>query len=166
MSLSSKSIQDSAGSVKRLVLPSPNGSTISALLEGAGADVAAGSLRNRSAVAGWVIRRLDALAAAGRGGPLGDPAVVIVPAGERWPDDTLRPAVEDLWGAGAVVDAIVSTLEHRAGPMLLSAEAAVALAAWSWVGERVGPSLEACASGREIIDLGFGDDVRIAARLT
>ena len=62
------------------------------------------------------------------------------------------------WGAGAVVDAIVSTLEHRAGPMLLSAEAAVALAAWSWVGERVGPSLEACASGREIIDLGFGDD--------
>lgn len=166
MSLSPKSIQDSAGSVKRLVLPSPNGSTISALLEGAGADVAAGSLRNRSAVAGWVIRRLDALAAAaGRGGPLGDPAVVIVPAGERWPDDTLRPAVEDLWGAGAVVDAIVSTLEHRAGPMLLSAEAAVALAAWSWVGERVGPSLEACASGRELIDLGFGDDVRIAAEV-
>lgn len=166
MSLSPKSIQDSAGSVGRLVLPSPNGSTISALLEGAGAVVAAGSLRNRSAVGRWVIKRLDALAtAAGREGPLGDPAVVIVPAGERWPDGTLRPAVEDLWGAGAVVDAIVSKLEHRAGPMLLSAEAAVALAAWSWVTDRVRPSLEACASGRELIDQGFGDDVQIAAEV-
>ncbi|HKX65912.1 MAG TPA: 2-phosphosulfolactate phosphatase [Intrasporangium sp.] len=166
MSLSPRSIRESGGSVQRLVLPSPNGSTISALLDRAGAVVAAGSLRNRTAVAGWVIKRLDALAAAaGREGPLGDPAVVIVPAGERWPDGTLRPAVEDLWGAGAVVDAIVSRLEHRAGPMLLSAEAAVALAAWSWVADRVGPSLEACASGRELIDGGFGDDVRIAAEV-
>jgi 2-phosphosulfolactate phosphatase len=166
MSLSPKSIQDSAGSVERLVLPSPNGSTVSALLEGAGAVVAAGSLRNRSAVAAWIVKRLDALAAeAGRGGRVGDPAVVIVPAGERWPDGSLRPAVEDLWGAGAVVEAIVGTLEHRAGPMLLSAEAAVALAAWSWVSDRVGPSLDACGSGRELIDLGFGDDVRIAAEV-
>ena len=96
---------------------------------------------------------------------VGDPAVVIVPAGERWPDGSLRPAVEDLWGAGAVVDAIVSKLEHRAGPMLLSAEAAVALAAWSWVTDRVRPSLEACASGRELIDQGFGDDVQVAAEV-
>lgn len=166
LSLSPKSIEDSAGSVERLVLPSPNGSTISALLEGAGAVVAAGSLRNRSAVAAWVVKRLDALAAAaGREGSVGDPAVVFVPAGERWPDGSLRPAVEDLWGAGAVVEAIVTKLEHRAGPMLLSAEAAVALAAWSWVADRVRPSLEACASGRELIDGGFGDDVRIAAEV-
>jgi 2-phosphosulfolactate phosphatase len=166
MSLSPKSIQDSAGSVERLVLPSPNGSSISALLEGAGAVVAAGSLRNRSAVAAWVVKRLDALAtAAGRAGRVGDPAVVIVPAGERWPDGSLRPAAEDLWGAGAVVEAIVANLEHRAGPMLLSAEAAVAMAAWSWVADRVRPSLEACASGRELIDGGFGVDVRIAAEV-
>ena len=166
MSLSPRSIRESAESVQRLVLPSPNGSTISALLEGAGAVVAAGSLRNRSAVAAWVVTRLDAMAAqAGREGRVGDPAIVIVPAGERWPDGTLRPAIEDLWGAGAVVDAIVSKLEHRAGPMLLSAEAAVAMAAWSWVADRVGPSLEACASGRELIDVGFSDDVRIAAEV-
>lgn len=165
MSLSPKSIQDSAGSVERLVLPSPNGSSISALLEGAGAVVAAGSLRNRSAVAAWVVKRLDALATAGRAGRVGDPAVVIVPAGERWPDGSLRPAAEDLWGAGAVVEAIVANLEHRAGPMLLSAEAAVAMAAWSWVADRVRPSLEACASGRELIDGGFGVDVRIAAEV-
>ncbi|MDC5697565.1 2-phosphosulfolactate phosphatase [Intrasporangium calvum] len=166
ISLSPVSVRDAAGSCERLVLPSPNGSTISALLDGAGAVVAAGSLRNRSAVGAWVVRRLDALAAeAGRQGRVGDPAVIIVPAGERWPNGTLRPAAEDLWGAGAVVDAVVTKLEHRAGPMLLSAEAAVALAAWSWVADRVGPSLEACASGRELVDEGFAEDVRMAAEV-
>lgn len=166
VSLSPGSIWQAGGSVERLVLPSPNGSTISALLDDAGAVVAAGSLRNRSAVGAWVVRRLDAMAAAaGQQGSVGDPAIVVVPAGERWPNGSLRPAAEDLWGAGAVIDAIISRLEHRAGPLLLSAEAAVALAGWSWVEDRVLSSLEACASGRELIDLGFGADVRIAAEV-
>ncbi|GAA6525274.1 2-phosphosulfolactate phosphatase [Intrasporangium sp. DVR] len=166
VSLSPGAIRDAAGSVERLVLPSPNGSTISALLDGAGAVVAAGSLRNRSAVAAWVIGKLDALAVgAGRKGTVGDPAVIVVPAGERWPNGSLRPAADDLWGAGAIVDAIVTKLEHRAGPMLPSAEAAVALAAWSWVQERVPSSLEACASGRELVDMGFADDVRMAGEV-
>ncbi|AXG14651.1 2-phosphosulfolactate phosphatase [Intrasporangium calvum] len=166
ISLSPLSIRDAAESVERLVLPSPNGSTVTALLDGAGAVVAAGSLRNRSAVGAWIVRELDALAAApGRQGRVGDPAVVIVPAGERWPNGSLRPAAEDLWGAGAIVDAIVTRLEHRAGPMLLSAEAAVALAAWSWVEDRVGPSLEACASGRELVDDGYPEDVQMASEV-
>lgn len=166
VSLSPSTIRHAAGSVERLVLPSPNGSTISTLLADSGAVVVAGSLRNRRAVGSWVIERLDALAsAAGRAGAVGAPAVVIVPAGERWPDGSLRPGVEDLWGAGALIDGIVTKLEHRAGPLLLSAEAAVALAAWSWVEDRVRPSLKACASGRELIDLGFADDVEVAAEV-
>ncbi|MDV3219838.1 2-phosphosulfolactate phosphatase [Intrasporangium sp.] len=166
VSLSPASIRAASGTVERLVLPSPNGSTICALLDDGGAVVAAGSLRNRRAVAAWVVRRLEELAAAaGREGSVGDPAVVVVPAGERWPDGSLRPAAEDLWGAGAVVEAIVSRLEHRAGPMLLSAESSVALAAWSRVQDGVLPALESCASGRELVESGFGDDVRVAAEL-
>ncbi len=166
VSLSPGSVRSAGGSVQRLVLPSPNGSTISALLSEAGAAVAAGALRNRRAVGSWVIRRLDALAsAAGRAGSVGQPAVVIIPAGERWPDGSLRPAVEDLWGAGAVIDAIVTKLEHRAGPMLLSPEAEVALGAWRGIEGRVTASLEACASGRELADLGFADDVTLAAEV-
>jgi 2-phosphosulfolactate phosphatase len=166
VSLSPGSVRSAAGSVARLVLPSPNGSTISALLTEAGAVVAAGSLRNRLAVGSWVVRRLDALASdAGRAGAPGQPAVVIVPAGERWPDGSLRPAVEDLWGAGAVVDAIVTKLEHRAGPMLLSPEAEVALGAWLGIDGRVAASLEACASGRELAEMGFAEDVAIAAEV-
>lgn len=70
-----------------IVLPSPNGSTCAAVASEADADVVAGCLRNPAAVAEW---------AGSRGQP-----VVVVAAGERWPDGTLRPALEDLVGAGA-----------------------------------------------------------------
>lgn len=89
--------------------------------------------------------------------------ILIVPAGERWPDGSLRPAVEDLWGAGGIIDALVGTLGHRAGPLLLSPEAQVALAAYRGVRERLGPALAECGSGRELIEKGFPGDVQIAA---
>ncbi|HET9631475.1 MAG TPA: 2-phosphosulfolactate phosphatase [Terrabacter sp.] len=150
----------SGGSLRDLVLPSPNGSTTSALLAGAGAEVVAASLRNRSAVARWLIGWLES---APRGSA--PPAVVVVPSGERWPDGSLRPAVEDLWGAGAVVAALAAALEHRAGPLLLSPEAEAAGAAWLAVEERVGEALHDCASGRELIEQGWASDVEIAAEL-
>lgn len=159
-SLSPASIRDAAGSITDLVLPSPNGSTITALLAETGATVVAASLRTRMAVARWVVDQLDAGARRG-----GRPFIVIVPAGERWEDDSLRPAVEDLWGAGAVIAALVQILDHRAGPTALSPESTVALAAYESVSADLGAALLACASGRELVTKGFASDVTIAAEL-
>lgn len=162
VSLSPASIRRAgdAGGLHALVLPSPNGSTISALLADAGADVVAASLRNRTAVAAWLVDWLESST-----GSRAQPAVVVVPAGERWPDGSLRPAIEDLWGAGAVVAALAQRLEHRGGPLLLSPEAEAAGAAWLAVEDRLGEALHACASGRELVEQGWPDDVSIAAEL-
>lgn len=167
VSLSPRSIRDAPAGLQAVVLPSPNGSTISALLEESGATVVAGSLRNRTAVGDWIVERLRT--APGTSEPSRTsqkpPAIVLVPAGERWPDDTLRPSAEDLWGAGAVVEAIVARLEHQAGPLLLSPEAELALHAWLGVTHRVEDALGAVASGRELIEIGWPDDIEIAAEV-
>lgn len=153
VSLSPASIR-AASAVTRLVLPSPNGSTISALLGEAGATVVAASLRNARAVAAWLAERTTAEGA----------VIVVVPAGERWPDGSLRPAVEDLWGAGAVVDALVAAgTAGRAGQV--SPEAELARLAFRGVAHRIDRELAACASGRELVDKGYADDVRVAAEL-
>jgi 2-phosphosulfolactate phosphatase len=133
--------------VERIVLPSPNGSTITAALAGTGATVVAGALRNASAVA-------DHLAPLLRGGA----SCVVVPAGERWPDDTLRPCVEDLWGAGAVLAGLVAR-----GVGDLSPEARAAIHAWA--GARLPADLHDCAGGRELAAAGFADDVAMAAEV-
>jgi 2-phosphosulfolactate phosphatase len=148
VSLSPGTIVRSAG-IERLVLPSPNGATISARLAEAGATVVGVSLRNASAAAAGVARRLAA----------GD-TVAVVAAGERWPDGSLRPAVEDLWGAGALIDALV-----RRGGGGLSVEAGTALAAYRGVADDLGAALRDCASGRELHAGGFPDDVAIAGQL-
>jgi 2-phosphosulfolactate phosphatase len=122
--------------VERLVLPSPNGSTICAAL--GGVTVVGASLRNRGAVARWLQPHLDR----GR-------VVAFVPAGERWPDGSLRPALEDLCGAGAVLAAL--DLTGRA----VSPEARHAASS-----RPVG--LAGLACGRELVDLGFAADVAAA----
>ncbi|BAL91465.1 hypothetical protein AMIS_62450 [Actinoplanes missouriensis 431] len=107
--------------IERLVLPSPNGSTISAGLAAAGVTVVGVCLCNAAAAARWVREQ-----AAGR-------PVAVVAAGERWPDGSLRPAVEDLWGAGAFLHFLTepptggSAGERSTG---LSPEARAAVAAY------------------------------------
>lgn len=142
ISLSPASVAEAEG-IERLVLPSPNGSTIAATLADGGARVLAASLRNASAVARWLSAHLGE-----------DQSVLLVPAGERWPDDTLRPAVEDLWGAGAVIAALGLDDE-------LSPEARTAVAAWEAVS--LPEDLLTCASGRELVEAGFTEDVAIAS---
>ena len=150
VSLSPRSVRR-APDLRRLVLPSPNGSTISAGLAGEVPVVVAASLRNRSAVARWLRDRRAA-----------DPdvAVAVVCAGERWPDGSLRPAVEDLWGAGALVELLIGDGWPDVAP-----EAAAAAAAFRALDGAVAVALRACASGRELIDIGHPDDVEIAAEL-
>jgi 2-phosphosulfolactate phosphatase len=76
----------------RLVLPSPNGAAICADMATAGVPVLTACLRNATAVAAAALT-------------LGE-TVGVIAAGERWPDGTLRPALEDLAGAGAVLTAL------------------------------------------------------------
>jgi 2-phosphosulfolactate phosphatase len=102
------------------------------------------SLRNRAAVARWLSSRP------------GD--VAVVAAGERWPDGTLRPAVEDLWGAGAVIAALVDL-----GVSGLSPEARVAEQAFR--AARLPADLVGCTSGQELVGIGFAEDVEVAAEL-
>jgi len=135
----------------RLVLPSPNGSALSfrARDDAPGAMVLAGCLRNGPAVA--------ALAGA-QPGP-----VAVIAAGERWKGDlgTLRPAVEDMLGAGAVLRALLD-VAGRPGDTA-SPEARAAVAAFDAARDDLRGWLRGCASGQELIAIGFGDDVDTAA---
>ena len=147
ISLSPASLAEVDG-VERLVLPSPNGSTIAFALADSGSHVVGACLRNAGAVARWLAPKVADGA-----------SVVVVPAGERWHDDTLRPAVEDLWGAGAVIAALVDLLEV---PAQASPEARMAVAAWR---AAVLPTdLMGCASGIELTDVGFVADVQVSAQ--
>jgi 2-phosphosulfolactate phosphatase len=128
----------------RLALPSPNGATLCASVAASGAVLLAGCLRNASAVAA---------AARAIGGPVG-----IVPAGERWPDDTMRVAAEDALGAGAIAAALPA-----AGR---SPEAELAVAQLAVAREQgLGDVLAATSSGRELRAEGFAVDVELAAAL-
>jgi 2-phosphosulfolactate phosphatase len=144
VSLSPVSVRAAVG-VERLVLPSPNGSSISFALADSGASVVGASFRNATAVA----RHLASA-----------DAIAVVAAGERWPDGSLRPAVEDLWGAGAVLAALVD-LGHDD----LSPEARVAEQAFRTVRPHLADQLRGSVSGRELIDGGFGEDVEVALEL-
>jgi 2-phosphosulfolactate phosphatase len=136
----------------RLVLPSPNGSSICFALADRGVPVLAGCLRNASAVAAWLAGRLLTDRACSIG---------VVAAGERWPDGSLRPAIEDLLGAGAVLARV-----HRAAPgIAMSPEARTAIAAFATVERELPRQLADCASGLELLEDGFADDVTIAADL-
>ena len=166
ISLSPRSIRNSQVT-GAIVLPSPNGSTIAERLAESGAVVLVGALRNRAAVGRWLAQRPGILHAPPHEG--GAAVVLLVPAGERWPDGSLRLAVEDLWGAGGVAAALVEQLvEPRGGNTasgLLSPEAETARLAFVGVRGRLADELAACASGRELIDSGWPDDVAIAGEL-
>jgi 2-phosphosulfolactate phosphatase len=126
----------------RVVLPSANGSHCASLAAATGRTVVGACLRNAAAVGAWLLH--------GRG-PVG-----VIACGERWPDGSLRPAVEDLVGAGAVVAVLAARRS-------CSPEAEAARVAFEAATADLATVLGECASGRELRAKGMGEDIAWAA---
>lgn len=127
---------------ERLLLPSPNGSRLS--LACGRAMVLAGCLRNAKAVAAKALALADGA------------KIAVIPAGERWPDGSLRPAIEDLLGAGAIITALGLTGDP---------EAQVARDAFLSAEPHLAQTLRGCRSGQELIGREHAMDVEIALDL-
>ncbi|HEY7071274.1 MAG TPA: 2-phosphosulfolactate phosphatase [Acidimicrobiales bacterium] len=136
----------------RLVLPSPNGSALAfgAQNDVPDAQVLAGCLRNAAAVAAVA-------------GAQPEP-VAVVAAGERWRGSLgpLRPAVEDLLGAGAVIRALVDAGRPES---TVSPEGRAAAAAFDAARDDLYEWLSTSDSGRQLVEWGWSDDVEAAAVL-
>ena len=93
----------------RVVLRSPNGATICFHLATTGVRVIAGCLRNASAVGRLLADRRW--------------SVAVIAGGERWPGAAagIRPCLEDLLGAGAVLSGLP---QYKCSPEALAAVAA------------------------------------------
>lgn len=122
----------------KLVLPSPNGSALSLMTRQI--PTLAGCLRNCQASANFVQSCGTKIA--------------VIPAGERWEDGSLRPAWEDLVGAGAILSYLNGSL---------SPEAEAAVAAFYSFQDTLASVLKRCSSGKELIARGFSQDVELAA---
>jgi 2-phosphosulfolactate phosphatase len=122
----------------RLVLPSPNGATLS-LQAAAYSTTVAGCLRNSAAVAEFAKQ---------------SGTISVIACGEQWPDSSLRPAWEDFVGAGSII-------AHLPGPR--SPEAQAACDAFRRAERELPRLLKECSSGRELVEKGFAADVELAA---
>ncbi len=89
---------------------------------------------------------------------VGGAAVVglVVAAGEQWKDGGLRPCLEDMIGAGAVLSRL---------PGGKSPEARWAVRTFEGFAGDLRGTLNGCLSGRELIERGFPEDVEVAASL-
>ncbi|MBL8167585.1 MAG: 2-phosphosulfolactate phosphatase [Acidobacteria bacterium] len=124
----------------RLVLPSPNGAEIS--LATGHTLTLAGCLRNRRAVAEYAMG-------------LGE-RIAVIPAGERWPDGSLRPCFEDLIGAGSIIECLRGSR---------SPEAESARAGFANARDALLELLGNCSSGQEKISRDEAGDLVLAASL-
>ena len=125
----------------RVVLPSPNGATLT--LATGRTPTFAGCLRNSRAVAEMAMRCGQRIA--------------VIPAGERWAEDgSLRVAVEDMVGAGAIIS-------HLTGS--LSPEAQMAVGVYQQARGTLLEVLAQCGSGTELRARGCEDDVALAAQV-
>ena len=138
-SLSPATLQDMPPGL-RLVLPSPNGAAL--CFSADHPRVMTACLRNAQATG-------EAAMQLGK-------TFAVIPAGEMWADGGLRPCVEDLLGAGAVIDVLTGSR---------SPEARMAAAAFQKSRGELRETLRTSASGKELIERGFERDVDLAADL-
>lgn len=137
--------------IPRLVLPSPNGSSISEALRLREIEVAIGCLRNASATAHHVQNALEA-----------GQTVTFIAAGERWGgDNTLRPCLEDHLGAGAAL----ATLAAAGFGDRMSPEARAAALLFTAHAPALGQTIRDSVSGQELHARGFDSDVAAAVEL-
>jgi 2-phosphosulfolactate phosphatase len=138
-SLSPESLLDIPDKTK-LVLPSPNGSELSTLI--IGKPIFTACLRNAKAVA----RQASSLSN----------TIGVIAAGERWNDNSIRFAIEDMLGAGAVISCFHDEL---------SIEAQAAKLVFESNADTTESVLLGAVSGKELIDRGYRGDVSLAAKV-
>jgi 2-phosphosulfolactate phosphatase len=117
-----------------------------------GSAVVAGSLRNCAAVARWALQRQ-----ADKGDRF---TVAVVAAGEARDDGSARFALEDLLGAGAIIDALAEV-----GIDYCSPEAAAAAAAFTGLANATGHLVGASTSGRLLASAGGRSAIDLAIDL-
>ncbi len=126
-----------------ILLPSPNGSSLVDIASQFKKPVFTGCLRNS--------RVLSELLNVKNFFP-----VLLVAAGERYPNKMLRPSLEDFWGAGSILAALNGKKTIEAEYAIQSFNAAV---------KDLKDNLIACESGQELVLDGFRQDVELAADL-
>lgn len=137
LSLSPRSLEN-IPSETRLVLPSPNGSTLS--LATGNILTLSGCLRNCKSVADY----------ANKNGK----RITVIPAGEKWPDGSMRFALEDIFGAGAIISRLYGSI---------SPEAEMAANIYQSLHNKETETLLNCVSGIELVERGYKEDVYLAA---
>ncbi|MDW8845078.1 2-phosphosulfolactate phosphatase [Erwinia sp. MMLR14_017] len=121
-----------------LVLPSPNGSAISFRARDSGISVFSGCFRNMTATA-KACREFK--------------RILVIPCGERWPDNSLRPSIEDYAAAGGIIAAL--------DRYNISPEAHAAVAAYQYHKQHSLSLLHQCSSAMELRQRGFEEDITL-----
>lgn len=125
----------------RIVLPSPNGSTLA--LSTGNTPTLTGCLRNAKVVAEMAMK-------------IGN-KIAVIPAGEKWEqDNSIRFAIEDIVGAGAII-------QHLQGTR--SPEAQMAVDIYKAMSANLLSLLKRCSSGKELIARGYEEDIPLIAEI-
>jgi len=132
--------------------PEQAGSTRAPQISGASPLVVTAGLTNRTAVAEWVLARQ-----AEKGDRF---SVAVIAAGASREDGSIRFAVEDLLGAGAVIDALIGLgIDH------CSPEAAAVASGFAGLHRAVRHLVSASESGSRLVASGRSAEVQAAAQL-